>query len=77
MPLSVRQIGDTVICNKEPKEHYKKVFLDIGKHFEENAERYAENAVDIHVGMKIEINLPISDIITISITTNEYLKGEY
>ena len=77
MPLSVHQVGDTILRGQNPKEHYVKIFKDISKHFEEHAERYAQNAVDIHAGMKIEINLPVSELITISVTTEELLKGDY
>lgn len=77
MPLSVHQVGDTRIRSENPKEDYTKIFKDIAKHFEEHAERYAENAIDVHAGMKIVIDLPVSELITIEIKTTEYLKGEY
>lgn len=77
MPLSVHQVGDTRIRSNNAKEDYAKIFKDIAKHFETHAERYAENAVDVHAGMKIVIDLPVSDLISIGVTTNEYLKGDY
>ncbi|MBD8521800.1 hypothetical protein [Lysinibacillus fusiformis] len=73
MPLNVQDIADTVILNRDPKEVYKEVFENIGHYFSENAERLSANAVDAHAGMKIEIDIPISDIVTITTKITEYV----
>lgn len=73
MPLKVQDITDTVIYGEEPKAVYKKVFEDIGYHFISNAERLSTNMIDIHAGMKIEIDIPINDIVTITTVNKEYV----
>lgn len=73
MPLKVSDITDTVTYGKEPEDVYKKVFEDIGHHFISNAERLSQNIVDAHAGMKIEIDIPISDIVTITFKNTEYV----
>lgn len=74
MPLKVSDIVDTLPDRKqEPKEIYIKVFEEIGNHFKNNAERFAEQIVDVHKGMKIEIDIPISDLVNFSIRFDEYI----
>ncbi|ODV55466.1 hypothetical protein [Lysinibacillus fusiformis] len=73
MPLNVQYIADTVVLNRDPKEVYKEVFENIGHYFSENAERLSANTVDAHAGMKIEIDIPISDIVTITTKITEYV----
>lgn len=73
MPLRAQDIIDTVPTGEEPKEVYKNVFEDIGHHFIRNAERLSKNIVDEHAGMKIEIDIPISDIVTITFANTEYV----
>lgn len=75
MPLSVGDITDTVILGKEPKEVYKNVFEDIGHYFTSNAERLSNNAIDEHAGMKIEIDIPINEIVKITIINQEYVTN--
>ncbi|KOP78658.1 hypothetical protein AMS59_12635 [Lysinibacillus sp. FJAT-14745] len=73
MPLNVNDITDTFVSGEEPKEVYKKVIEDIGHHFINNAERLSANMIDIHAGMKIEIDIPVSGIVTIDTTNTEYV----
>lgn len=73
MSLNVNAITDTVIRGEEPKEVYKKVFEDIGHHLINNAERLSANTVDAHAGMKIEIDIPIRDMVTITIVNTEFV----
>lgn len=66
-----------VICTweagQEPKETYKNVFEEIGNHFKDNAERFAEQIVDVHRGIKIEIDIPLNDLVSISIKYDEFI----
>lgn len=73
MPLSISDFTDTVTTSREPKEVYKKVFEDIGQYFTSNAERLSDNAIDIHAGMKIEIDIPINEIVRITIINQEHI----
>lgn len=73
MPLKVSEIVDTVTMGKDPKEFYTDVFENIGSHIKKNASRFAEQIVDVHCGMKIEIDIPINDIVNFSIAFNEYI----
>lgn len=74
MPIKVAEITDTMISpGQTPKETYRKVFENIGEHFKENAERMAEIIDKKHAGMTIEINLPINDIVTVTLKNIEYV----
>lgn len=73
MPLKVRDITDTVLNGEEPQKAYKDIFENIGNYFISNAERLSTNVVDNHAGMKIEIDIPISDIVTINVVNTEYV----
>lgn len=74
MPLKVSEIADTMKYGEEPQEMYKNVFESVGNHILENADRLAKNIVDVHAGMKIEIDIPINGIVNFSVRFDEYVK---
>ncbi|MEK3974747.1 hypothetical protein [Psychrobacillus sp. FSL K6-1267] len=75
MPLRVTDIVDTIHNqNEKPKELYEKVFDEIGNHIKDNAERLANQIVDTHRGMKIEIDIPINELVNFSVKFDEYIK---
>lgn len=73
MPIKAEDVICTFEGGQEPKETYKKVFEEIGNHFINNADRFTEQIVDEHRGMKIEIDIPINDIVNISMKFDEYV----
>lgn len=73
MPLNVVDITDTVVQGEEITEVYKKVFENIGHHFIDNAVKLSTSVIDNHAGMKIEIDIPVSDIVTITVVNTEYV----
>ncbi|MGN7402735.1 hypothetical protein ACTHO0_23040 [Cytobacillus praedii] len=70
-------IATDVVCTwepgEEPKETYRKVFDAIGNHIKNNSERFAEQIVDVHRGMKIEINIPVKDLVSFTVKFDEYI----
>ncbi|MFY0520921.1 hypothetical protein ACOMCU_24320 [Lysinibacillus sp. UGB7] len=66
MPLKVQDITTTDTWGQDPRAVYKSVFKDIGNYFKCNAERLSASIEDNHVGMKIEIDIPIDGIVVIT-----------
>lgn len=78
MPIRTEQITDTCLygTGRKPQEFYKEVFENIGDYIKDNAERYSENIVDTHAGMKIIVDLPIQGIVELQTVVNEYVLNK-
>ena len=76
MPLKIRDITNTILpFGQTPDYAYTEVFKNIGNYFSENAERLASAVEQKHAGMKIEIDVPVSDIVTVTIKNTEYITN--